>query len=342
MKLTVSEKYIFCLQMAMILNSGFSLHQGITMINEEIDNKNIKTVLDQLTTYLDDQYSFSEAIEKSQAFDDYMNNLISVGEASGNLDEVMKSLSEYYYRIDDITSKLKQALTFPLILLIMMVVVVGVIVFKVLPVFQNVLRNLGSDLSAFANTFMEFGQIFSLGCFIVLAIIVVIIIISYLYSRIKHINVLTNFVQKSFLTKKLSNALNKAQITYALSLFVASGYDLQEAMKFVPKLVDDVKLQKQLEKCNQDLEAGDDFVTVIKRYQIYQGMSLNMIQVGFKTGQIDQVMTKLANQFQEEVSEAISRFLNIIEPSIVALLSLVVGIILLSVMLPLISIMSSL
>lgn len=342
MKLTMSEKYMFCNQMAMILESGFSLNQGVTMVYEEMDDKNIKGVLQEVAKYLDEQVSFSEAIDLTKAFDDYMVNLVKVGETSGNLDDVMQSLSEYYARIDDITNKLKQALTYPIILIIMMVVVVGIIVFKVLPIFKDVLNGLGSDLSSYANSFMEFGQIFSLICFAVLLVLVIVIIAGYLYQRITHVNVLSNVVQKSFLTRKLSRALNKAQITYALSLFISSGYDLQEAMKFVPKLVDDKQLRANLEKCNEDLINGDSFVEVIKKYQIYQGMQLNMIQVGFKTGQVDMIMKQLSNSFQEEVSRAIDQFLNIIEPTIVTLLSLVVGIVLMSVMLPLISIMSSL
>ena len=342
MKLTMSEKYMFCNQMAMILESGFSLNQGVTMVYEEMDDKNIKGVLQEVAKYLDEQVSFSEAIDLTKAFVDYMVNLVKVGETSGNLDDVMQSLSEYYARIDDITNKLKQALTYPIILIIMMVVVVGIIVFKVLPIFKDVLNGLGSDLSSYANSFMEFGQIFSLICFAVLLVLVIVIIAGYLYQRITHVNVLSNVVQKSFLTRKLSRALNKAQITYALSLFISSGYDLQEAMKFVPKLVDDKQLRANLEKCNEDLINGDSFVEVIKKYQIYQGMQLNMIQVGFKTGQVDIIMKQLSNSFQEEVSRAIDQFLNIIEPTIVTLLSLVVGIVLMSVMLPLISIMSSL
>ncbi len=342
MKLTMSEKYMFCNQMAMILESGFSLNQGVTMVYEEMDDKNIKGVLQEVAKYLDEQVSFSEAIDLTKAFDDYMVNLVKVGETSGNLDDVMQSLSEYYARIDDITNKLKQALTYPIIFIIMMVVVVGIIVFKVLPIFKDVLNGLGSDLSSYANSFMEFGQIFSLICFAVLLVLVIVIIAGYLYQRVTHVNVLSSVVQKSFLTRKLSRALNKAQITYALSLFISSGYDLQEAMKFVPKLVDDKQLRANLEKCNEDLINGDSFVEVIKKYQIYQGMQLNMIQVGFKTGQVDIIMKQLSNSFQEEVSRAIDQFLNIIEPTIVTLLSLVVGIVLMSVMLPLISIMSSL
>lgn len=342
MKLTMSEKYIFCNQMTMILNSGFSLNQGITMIYEEIDNGNIKEVLKGISNNLDNQLNFSEALDLSQAFDDYMVNLVKIGETSGNLDDVMGSLGEYYARIDDITNKLKQALTYPIILVFMMVVVVGIIVFKVLPIFKDVLKGLGTNLSTYANTFMEFGQVFSLVCFIVLLVVIIIIIIGFIYQKATNTNVLSSFIQKSFFTKKLSSSLSKAQITYALSLFISSGYDLEEAMKFVPKLVDDKNLRSSLEKCSEELARGESFVDVIKKYHIYQGIQLNMIQVGFKTGQVDTIMKQLSNSFQDEFSNAIDRFLNIIEPTIVALLSLIVGVVLISVMLPLISIMSSL
>ena len=183
MKLTVNEKYLFCREMAMILKSGFSLHQGIMMIGEEIDNDNIKNVLENLVASIDEGCSFSDALKANEAFDEYMINLVNIGETSGNMDTVMASLSDYYFRIDDITDKLKQALVFPIILLIMMVVVVGVIVFKVLPVFKSVLRSLGSDLTSFANIFMEFGQIFSLICFIILLILVFIIVGVYFYQK---------------------------------------------------------------------------------------------------------------------------------------------------------------
>lgn len=342
MKMTINEKYVFTSQMAMILKSGFSIYQGIEMIEEEIENKNIKDVLLEVSKNLNNQLCFSEALESTSAFDDYMVNLIKVGETSGNLDDVMESLSNYYLRIDDITDKLKQALTYPIILVMMMTVVVGIIAFKVLPIFSDVLKDLGSDLSTYANVFMNFGKIFSVICFIILSLVILVAIVAYGYQKITKNNILSNFVQKSFFTKKLSQALNKAQITYALSLFVSSGYDLQEAMKFIPKLVNDKQLHDRLEQCNDDLKQGANFADIVKKYQIYQGVELNMIQVGFKTGQIDITLKKLSDNFEDKVSDAIDHFLNIIEPTIVTLLSLIVGIVLVSVMLPLISIMSSL
>ena len=89
----------------------------------------------------------------------------------------------------------------------MMVVVVGIIVFKVLPIFKDVLNGLGSDLSSYANSFMEFGQIFSLICFAVLLVLVIVIIAGYLYQRVTHVNVLSNVVQKFFFNKEIVKSI---------------------------------------------------------------------------------------------------------------------------------------
>lgn len=342
MRLTLEEKYIFAHQMAMILKSGFALQQGIEMIVTETDNKHLHDALENVFHLLNEDVSLSEAILKSEAFDDYMVHLIQVGEVSGNLDEVMSSLSDYYFHMNDMSEKFKQALTYPVILLLMMFVVVGVIVFQVLPIFDNVLKSLGSELSAYAYTFMTLGQTLSMIGFVVLALITIFIVCIYLYSRIHHIDIMYQIIQKSFFTHSLAKSMNQAQLTYALSMFIKSGYDYQEALEYAMKLVDDDKLRSQLEKCCQDISKGEAFVDVIKTYHIYQGMPLNMIQVGFKTGQIDQTMTTLASYYQEEVNQSIDRFLNIVEPTIVTFLSVIVGIVLLSVMLPLMSILTSL
>ena len=92
--------------------------------------------------------------------------------------------------------------------------------------------------------------------------------------------------------------MNHAQLTYALSLFVSSGYDLQEAVHYTIELVDNSQLQNQLKQCYHDLEQGVSFVDAVSQHQIYKGMKLNMIQIGFQTGQVDAVMKTLSNHYQ--------------------------------------------
>ena len=338
----LEEKYQFSNQMAMILKAGLSVQQGIEMMQQDLENQNLKIALEAILGYMKEDAHLSLAIERTGMFDDYMVHLLKVGEVSGHIDDVMESLGEYYLRMDDMTSQLQQALTYPIILFIMMFVVVGVVVFQVLPIFENVLMSLGSHLSSFASRFMNFGQIFSMLGFMILGIFMIMIISFYVYAKKSHQDIMVMFVQKSWITKKIANHMNHAQLTYALSLFVSSGYDLQEAVHYTIELVDNSQLQNQLKQCYHDLEQGVSFVDAVSQHQIYKGMKLNMIQIGFQTGQVDAVMKTLSNHYQDEVSQSIAHFLNIIEPAIVTFLSVIVGVVLLSVMLPLVSIMSSL
>ena len=148
MKLTVNEKYLFCREMAMILKSGFSLHQGIMMIGEEIDNSNIKNVLENLVASIDEGCSFSDALKANEAFDEYMINLVNIGETSGNMDTVMASLSDYYFRIDDITDKLKQALTNL------------ALIYKIN--FEEVINDRTNDINSLFSLFKDNKEVFNL------------------------------------------------------------------------------------------------------------------------------------------------------------------------------------
>ncbi len=342
MKLNFEEKYAFTTQMAMILDAGFDMMEGVEMIAQESENMHIQSVCQDMLHYFKEDSRLSYAVLKSDAFDHYMIHLLEVGEMSGHLDEAMLSLSQYYERMNDMSRQLQQALTYPIVLLLMMFVVIGVIVFKVLPIFENVLKSLGSDLSQYAYTFMRCGQIFSFIGFCILLCVLLLMIAFYVYAKITHTSLLTLFIDKVPLMKKLSQALSRAQMTYALSMFMSSGYELENAVEYTIPLVQEKTLQNQLKNCLQDMRNQISFLDAIAKYHIYQGMKLNMLQVGEKTGRIDQVLSKLAMTYQDEVNASITHFLNVVEPAIVTFLSVIVGIVLLSVMLPIVSILSSL
>jgi type IV pilus assembly protein PilC len=161
-------------------------------------------------------------------------------------------------------------------------------------------------------------------------------------NKIKPEKQIENKIIQKVLNKKMNYSISQAQLTYALSLFLSSGYDLAEAMKYLPEVIDDKVVKDKLLKCKEDIEKGENFEDSVKKYKLYEGMYLNMIQVGFKTGQGDTVMKKLTELYEQEVYLSISKFLNIVEPSIVIVLSVIVGVVLLSVLLPLVSIMASL
>lgn len=336
------EVYQFTSSLAVLLKSGISLQEGFSMMLES-EASSLYALLEEMLTYIEKGDTLFQAMEKTHQFPTYALYLTRIGEECGCLDIVMSSLSAYYEREMDMKLQLRNAITYPMFLLIMMFLVVGILVFKILPVFQNVLHSLGSELSSFALSLMRIGSGFASAGFLLLIGVLLILCILYYYQKHKkNQDEVADFFSRFLLTRKLYRGISMAQMTYAFSLFLSSGADLSTSMKQMQDLIHHPKLKQQLIDCEDAMQAGENFATSIRKAKLYRGMEASMLEVGFRSGQGDEVMRQLASDYEKRVSMEIADFLNILEPTIVAVLSMLVGMILLSVMLPLMSIMTSL
>ncbi|MEG1731640.1 MAG: type II secretion system F family protein [Longicatena sp.] len=335
------EMFDFCTQMSMILSSGLTVQEGLEIIITDTKNPHMKETCEHLLTNIKDLGSFYASIKDEDYFDMYAKHMIEIGEVSGHLDSVMEELATYYERSYDLSRALKEALLYPFVLLLMMWVVVGIVVWKVLPIFTKVLFNMGSPLPSSASNMMAFGKIFALLSFIILTGLICMIL--FIVLQAKHgKNGNAKFLSTFVFTKNLYHNITMAKLTYALSLFISSGYDLEEALSYLPNIIDEPLSKQRVMNCYKGVQAGASFEDVMLKEQLYQGMYANMIITGFHSGKSDDVMKKVSSLYEKDVDVSIGGFLNTIEPAIVILLSLIVGVILLSVMLPLMSIMTSL
>lgn len=340
-KFNNEEAFEFCTQMTMILSSGLSLQEGLEIIAADTNNPHMRSVCTLLHDNVVEHGSFYQAVKDEECFDDYMKHMIEIGEVSGHLDGVMNELAGYYERAEDLQIQLREALLYPFVLLVMMWVVVGIIVWKVLPIFSQVLANMGSPLPATAESMMYFGKTFAFASFMVLSILLLLIL--YAVFTIRYGKSGTSaFLSRFFLTKRLYHNITMARMTYALSLFISGGYDMEEAFSYLPDIVEEKKTKSRVQACLEGLRHGENFEKLLLHEHLYEGAYANMIVTGFHSGKSDDVMKKIAQLYERDVDTSISSFLNTIEPLIVIFLSLIIGVILLSVMLPLMSIMSSL
>lgn len=331
------QMYEFCTSMAMVLEGGLSPQECLEVILSGDIQTEIKKDLEVLLSDIKELGSLYASVKDQVFFDPYAKKMIEIGEISGNLDQVMKELALYYERSEDLKRNLKDALVYPLILLMMMWCIVALIIWKVLPIFEKVLHNMGAILTTGSHTMMQFGRIFAMVSFVLLTIILVIAFYIYITRRSSQNKILSHF----FLTKRLYKNIAMAKMTYAFSLFVSSGYDADEAMQYLPDLVDHPDMKERLNHCLTDIKQGDSFLDAMQKEKLYEGVYANMIFTGFHSGKSEEVLKKVSALYERDVDNGISTFLNTIEPGIVILLSVIVGVILLSVMLPLMSIMTS-
>ena len=342
MNINMQSRHMLFLQVGLILQAGYGLEQGLHLIAEQLDEQELKTLVCRLNEEREKQPTLADAFAACEVFDDFTIHMISIGEISGNLDEVMLSLADYYQRMDEMSNQLRQALSYPMILLLMMLCVVGVVAWKVLPLFQDVLRSLGSDLSTQAVMFMQFGRIFSMAVFGLLLLLTAGLIVFLLYAKRQKEDAATLFLFHNPFFKKLRHISLLAQLTYALAMLLRSGIDLREAMQYACSLLPNCEIIDKLQACVQGMNEGESFCDVIRKEQLYEGLALNLIEIGFTSGKGEAVMQQLSDEYQQEVSHKTEHYLNVIEPIIVLLLAVIIGVVLLSIMLPLVSILSSL
>ena len=342
-KITNQQAYLLCDQLSMIIKSGISVGDGIDAMIGETTEQNIRALLIQLQKEIKKHGSLYSAVKNVGVFDNYMVEMVRVGEKAGYLENVLSSLAKYYLRIDEMQRKIKDAIIYPSILVLTMLVVIGIIIFKVFPVFQTVFQSLGSDLSVYAIGLMKMSNFLIVYGFWILLLLVLIIVITIVYYRQHyHQEAGIMFLSKFFITRKFMYEMAVAQLAYAFSLLIKSGYDSEEALKFIQSIINNDRLNKQIDQCLVKMDRGIDFKTVIVESAIFKGIYTQMLVLAIKIGRLDEVMTQIADLYEDEVNTSVNKFLDRIEPTLTAILAIIVGVILLSVMVPLLSIMNSL
>ncbi len=333
----------FCEQMAMIIDAGITATEGLYIMEEETTGAQGKSLLKEMIENMEAGFSFSETLENTKAFPDYMIKMVKVGEMAGKLDVVFDSLANYYKKEEHIKNSVKQSVFYPIVMVVMMLAVVGFLLVKVMPTFESVFRQLGTELTGFAGSVMALANAVSTyAIWIVVALGVILILgLAFTYTEGGQ-KAFRRFKENSRLTKDIVEKIAVARFANGMALMLASGLDTRESLELASQLTQNTNLKAKIEKCRESLDEGTSFAKVISDNKIFGGLYARMLAVGFKTGAVDNVMEEISVRYEEEVDRKLSRAISIIEPTLVAVLSIVVGMILLSVMLPLISIMSTL
>ncbi|MEG0842381.1 MAG: type II secretion system F family protein [Erysipelotrichaceae bacterium] len=336
-RLNAEEMSLFAKELSLVLKAGIPLNSGISTIYQQDPAKMeyLKTIENEISKGA----SFYSATKTSGVFDHYFLEMVKVGEKSGHLDDVMDALATYYERMQDIHQKVREVLFYPMILILMMLVVIGVIVIKVLPIFQNALASIGSQLSPMSNFLMKIGVLLGQYGFILL---LVICIVGSIYIFVKFRKNKNDDPLESFIFSSLSNRIATAKVSYVMSLLLSSGYDIDEMFEMMIRLIQNAKLQAKLIQCRDLVKNNSSVEDALLTTHLFTGLYERMIYIGFKSGNGEEVMKHVSKLYDKDVDYGVVHYLNIMEPSIVALCSIVIGIILLSVMLPLLSIMQAL
>jgi len=341
-QLKARELASFCAQLAFVTKAGVPMREGILIMCEDAEDQRTEGILRPVAEYLERGAPLHYALGQSGWFPEYLLHMIEIGQTAGRLEEVLLSLSEYYENNDRISRSIRSAVSYPLVMIVMMAAVILILVYNVLPIFQQVLQQLGGDLSGLSTSIMTFGSILAVAATAVVGLILFLLIVILLLRTFSGgRRLLQRLYASFFVTRGIARKTIAAQFASTMALMLSSGLDIDQALKSSYELIDNAPMKRKLIRIKQDLNTGIPFTEALTRSGILSGVNNRMVAVGFKTGSVDTAMKKIAQRYEEEVDEKVGGIISVIEPTLVAILSSIVGVIILAVMMPLMGIMST-
>lgn len=343
-KLSGSELMIFCEQMALILKTGLSVTEGVMIMRDDAEEApDIRALYEELYAKVEETGFLCQALEEMSVFPDYMVQMVKIGEQTGNLDEVMASLAANYEREEQMMRDIKSAVTYPFVMLGMMLVILLVMLVKVLPVFNQVYEQLGSAITGPAAFLLKLGEGIRNHYGVVLFLIILAALaLAGVFHTERGKEFFRRMIGRIFGAGRLSSLVGVSRFSAGISMALRSGLDYEGAFFLVSDLmVEDEKMKEKILECQKRMTEGESLAEAAVQVHIFNGMNARLLQIAERTGETSEALEKIARQTDEEITLQIQNMVSVLEPTLVAALSVLVGGMLLSVLIPLMSILSS-
>ncbi|MEG0741257.1 MAG: type II secretion system F family protein [Clostridia bacterium] len=332
------ELSVLCEQVALILRAGLPLHDGVEALSENYHGTRYAPCFAAMDKAVAETGSLYQGLQAAGVFPSYIMEMTNIGEKTGNLEGVMQELSEYYDRETQNRRAIQNAVLYPLLLISMMAVLIAVLILRVMPIFENVFMSLGLNVSA--SPWMGISIGVGKGVLIGAGVLIVLTLALLALLKLDRTHRSKRVVFRIFSPLgRLNRKVCATRFAATLAMLMSSGYPLEESLELIETLYSDEEIRAKVCACRKEMAAGMAFPEAMEKIGLFEPLHCRMVSVGFRAGQADRVMVKLAKLYEQETDDQISHLVSIIEPSLVALMSIVVGAILLAVMLPLLSIM---
>lgn len=333
-------------QLATLMAAGLPLLRSLRVLERQCANQTMKETLHAMGESVESGNSFSEALSSHpKIFDNLYVNMVKAGEAGGVIELVLNRLAEFMEKSQKITNKVKSAMTYPMVILIAAIGITSVLMLTVIPKFEEIFTDLLEGKQLPAITRMVIGISNALQhyfIFIAMGIAAIVMIVSLalktkagrdLRDRLK-----ANLPGLGSLTRRTCIA----RLTRTLGTLLSSGVPLLQALAIVRDTADNVIYYNALQTVHDGVKEGENLSNLIEQTKVFPPMVVGMIDVGEETGAIADMLTRIADTYDDEVDNAVSGLTSLLEPMVIILLAGIVGTIVIAMFLPLISVISSL
>jgi type IV pilus assembly protein PilC len=334
-RISSQDLVAFTQQLSTMVGSGLPLSDGLSILQIQTKPAMAK-IINEMLRDIQGGSSFSDAMTAQKGvFSNVYIASIRAGEASGKLDEVLTKLAETEEKRREFASKTKGAMVYPLIVLIVMAIVMIVMMVAVIPKMLDIFKEFGSELPATTKLLIAFSGIMQKTWVLLVAGVVGLVILVKRWYQTKQGRVKLDMLQlKLPIYGKLKTEIALADITRTLSLLSASGISILEALEIVSKTAGNVVFENSLKVVAQGVEKGLPLATMLAQERMFPPLLSQMVSVGEETGQLSDILGKVAKHFEGESEHAIKNLTTAIEPLIMVVLGLGVGFLVFAIMMP--------
>ncbi|MDW7759647.1 MAG: type II secretion system F family protein [Acidobacteriota bacterium] len=341
-KVKLKELAIYSRQLSVLIDAELPLIQSLGILEEQQKNKYFKEVIKTVKEDVEAGSTLHQAKRKHpKAFDDLFCNLVASGEQSGSLDVMLRRLAEFIEKIVKLRSQVRQAMIYPSAIVSFAIIIAIFLLWKVIPVFTGIFQELGAELPMLTALVMKLSDfVQSYLIFVVLGIIAFVVGFRYFRKTPQGRWIVDRAILKIPVFGNLMEKVALSRMTRTLSTLISGGVPMLESMKITSSTAGNVLLESQLLEARRLVSEGKSLTESLKEAGRFPLMMTQMINVGEATGSLDDMLAKLANFYDEEVEAAVNALLSILEPVMLIFVGGIVGTLIISMYLPIFSMLS--
>jgi type IV pilus assembly protein PilC len=335
---------VFTRQFSVMIGAGLPLVQCLEILGTQAEDQNFGAVILATRADVEAGLSLADAMRRHpKAFDALFTNMIAAGEAGGILDAILKRLATYIEKAVKLKGQVKSAMIYPVAVIVIAAVVVGAILWKVIPTFATLFAGLGADLPlptrvviALSNGLVRYGP------FLIAGMVGLGFAFRSYYGTPGGRMVIDGIVLKMPVLGLLMRKIAVARFCRTLSTLLASGVSILEALDITARTAGNAVVEAAINTTRKSIEGGESIAAPLKATAVFPPMVVQMIGVGESTGALDTMLGKIADFYEEEVDVAVAGLLTLLEPIMIALLGGVVGGIVIAMYMPIFALISEL
>ncbi|MFZ0131823.1 MAG: type II secretion system F family protein [Desulfobacterales bacterium] len=327
---------LFARQFSTMIDAGLPIIQCLDILYAQQENATFKRMLKSIKESVEGGSTLAESLKKfPKQFDDLFVNMVAAGEAGGILDTILRRLSVYMEKAAKLKSQVKGAMTYPIVTLIIAAIVLAVILVFVIPVFQEMFADFGSELPAFTQLVIDASNFAKKNIiWLVIGLVLFIVAFKKVYGTEKGRAMVDEAVLKLPVFGVLIRKVAVAKFTRTMSTMLSSGVAILEALDIVAKTAGNKTIEKAVYSVRSDIAEGRTMADPLQESGVFPSMVCQMIAVGESTGALDSMLEKIAVFYDDEVDQAVENLTSLIEPFMLVFLGVTIGGLVIAMYLP--------